>query len=168
MQQLAALGIDLTSLVIYTVNFGIIYIVVSRLIAKPILEILENRKIEIETNLNEANKIREEMLTEKKKFEAEKEKIRNEFDQELLKFEESLKERSKYLELQNQRAREEIIQKALAEQKQIKENIFKIIQQDLINSYSVIISKILKEDTTSENIKSSIESSWESFKSKKL
>jgi len=168
MQQLAALGIDLTSLIIYLVNFGIIYIIVSRLISRPIIEILERRRNEIETNLNEANKLRDEMTEEKKKFELEKEKIRSEFDLELEKFESSIQEKSKQLEIDNQKAREEIIQKALSEQKQMKENIFKIIQEDLLNSYSAIISKVLKDKADVQTVQESILSSWESFKNKKL
>jgi F-type H+-transporting ATPase subunit b len=168
MQQLSALGIDLTSLIIYLVNFGLIYIIVSKLISKPIIEILEKRKNEIETNLNEANKLREEMLEEKKKFEAEKEKIRDEFDLELEKFEASILEKSRKLEQENHKIREDIIQKAQIEQKQIKENIFKIVQEDLLNSYSVIVSKVLKDHATKENVSESIKTSWETFKNKKL
>jgi len=168
MQQLSALGIDITSLIVYLINFGLIYIIVSKLISKPIIDILEKRKSEIENNLNEANRLREEMLEEKNKFESEKERIRTEFDIELEKFESSIQEKSKQLEIENQKAREEIIQKALSEQRQMKENIFKIVQEDLLNSYSAIISKVLKDKADAQTVQESIQSSWESFKNKKL
>jgi F-type H+-transporting ATPase subunit b len=132
------------------------------------VNILEKRKTEIESNLTEANKLREEILAEKKKFESEKEKIRGEFDQEIEKFQASILEKSRQLEQDNHKAREEIIQKALLEQKQLKENIFKVIQEDLLNSYSVILTKVLKDHASSENVSDSIKSSWESFKNKKL
>jgi len=168
MNQITALGIDTTSLLIYLVNFGLIYLVVSRLISKPIIELLDKRKSEIESNLNEANKLREEMLSEKKKLEEEKEKIRNEFDKELEKFETSVQERTKKLEVENQKSREEIIQKALLEQKQMKENIFKIIQEDIFNSYNTILTKVLKDHADSKSIENSIKTNWESFKNKEL
>ncbi len=168
MQQLSALGIDLTSLIVYLVNFGLIYVIVGKLISKPIIEILEKRKLEIETNLTEANKLREEMVAEKNKFETEKEKIRAEFDLELEKFEASIQEKTRLLDQENQKIREDIIQKAQQEQKQIKENIFKIIQEDLINSYTVIVSKVLKDRASEPVVIESIKNSWENFKSKKL
>lgn len=166
MQQLSALGIDLTSLIIYLVNFGIIYIIVSKLISKPVIDILDKRKSEIESNLNEANKLRDEMVEEKKKFELEKEKIRSEFDKELEKFESSLHEKSKILEQENHKTRQEIIQKALNEQKQMKENIFNLVQEDLLASYSEILTKVLKDKASTENVSESIKSSWENFKKK--
>lgn len=168
MDQIAALGIDFTSLLVYLVNFGAIYLIVSRLIAKPIVELLDSRKAEIENNLNEANKLRIDLLAEKKSFEEEKIKLRKEYDEELRNFEKSLNDRKKELEEENSKTREEIIQKALSEQKQIKENVFKIIQEDLIKSYSTILSKILKDDTNSDKVKSSLENSWNKFKKEKL
>jgi len=168
MHQLAALGIDYTSLIIYFVNFGIIYLIVSRLISRPIVDLLDKRKAEIESNLNEANKIKEELESEKKKFEIEKEKIRSEFDTELQKFENSIQERAKNLEKENQKAREEIVQKSLLQQKQMKENIFKIVQEDILNSYNEILAQILKDKSKPEDISESIKATWETYKNKNL
>lgn len=168
MEKLSALGLDLNSLLIYLVNFGIIYLIISRLISKPIIDILEKRKAEIENNLSEANKIKVELIQEKNNFEIQKQKLREEFNEDLKKFEKSIQEKRKELDEENSKLREEIIQKALSEQKQIKENVFKIIQEDLIKSYSTILNKVLKNDSSPEKINQSILESWNSFKQEKL
>lgn len=168
MEKLSALGLDLNSLIIYLVNFGIIYLIISRLISKPIIDILEKRKAEIENNLSEANKIKSELIQEKNNFEIQKQKLREEFNEDLKKFEKSIQEKRKELDEENTKLREEIIQKALSEQKQIKENVFKIIQEDLIKSYSTILNKVLKNDSSPEKINQSILESWNSFKQEKL
>jgi F-type H+-transporting ATPase subunit b len=56
-----ALGLDIKLLVAQIINFGILYFVLKKLLYKPILKLLDDRKKAIERSLDNSKKIEEEL-----------------------------------------------------------------------------------------------------------
>jgi F-type H+-transporting ATPase subunit b len=71
MDLIDKLGIDLKLLIAQAVNFGILLFILTKLIYKPILNLLDKRKKMIEENVENTEKIEERL----EKIEEEKEKI---------------------------------------------------------------------------------------------
>lgn len=68
---MAGLGIDFSILIAYAINFAVLIVLLRVTAYKPILGMLERRKMEIANNLAAADKVKEEAEQERSKYQAE-------------------------------------------------------------------------------------------------
>jgi F-type H+-transporting ATPase subunit b len=90
MELISKLGIDLKLLLAQVVNFLILFFVLRALVYKPILNLLEKRKTQIEKNVEDTKKI-EERLTQ---LEEEKTKVLSNASKEAMKIVEDARKKS--------------------------------------------------------------------------
>ena len=121
MQGFNSLGIDPTSLLIYLINFGILYLIISKLLSKPILDLILKRTETIKNNLSESERLKLEIQKEKEDFENQKKKMREEMNLEMRKFKDALEVKNLELEKENQERIQENPERIPENQKNIKE-----------------------------------------------
>ncbi len=124
------LGFDWLVIVVYVINFGILFFLLQKVAYQPILGMLEKRKQAIKDGLEAAEKV-------KKEAEAEKANLHNEIELQRQKFEQEANEIKK----QNAGLREKI----LAEARQEAAGIIEKARKDMAEERHGLKSKIAKE-----------------------
>jgi F-type H+-transporting ATPase subunit b len=160
MQGFNSLGIDLTSLIIYLVNFGILYLIISKLLSKPILDLILKRTETIKNNLSEAERLKQEIQKEKEEFENQKKKMREEMNLEMRKFKEALEQKNLYIEKEMNEKREKLMDEARIEIKNKKNEIYSEMQDDILLLVSKVVKNFIKEEVSESTIKNSVKEVW--------
>jgi len=160
MQGFNSLGIDLTSLLIYLVNFGILYLIISKLLSKPILDLILKRTETIKNNLSEAERLKQEIQKEKEEFENQKKKMREEMNLEMRKFKEALEQKNLHIEKEMNEKREKLMDEARIEIKNKKNEIYSEMQDDILLLVSKVVKNFIKEEVSESTIKNSVKEVW--------
>jgi len=160
MQGFNSLGIDLTSLLIYLVNFGILYLIISKLLSKPILDLILKRTETIKNNLSEAERLKQEIQKEKEEFENQKKKMREEMNLEMRKFKEALEQKNLHIEKEMNEKREKLMDEARIEIKNKKSEIYSEMQDDILILVSKVVKNFIKEEVSESTIKNSVKEVW--------
>ncbi|PIR43505.1 hypothetical protein COV24_02375, partial [candidate division WWE3 bacterium CG10_big_fil_rev_8_21_14_0_10_32_10] len=72
MDQIGRLGIDFYSLIVYFVNFGVIYFFAGKYIVKPLIKNIDTRTKKIQSSLEEANELKKQIEEDQKALKTEK------------------------------------------------------------------------------------------------
>ena len=160
MQGFNSLGIDLTSLLIYLVNFGILYLIISKLLSKPILDLILKRTETIKNNLSEAERLKQEIQKEKEEFENQKKKMREEMNLEMRKFKEALEQKNLHIEKEMNEKREKLMDEVRIEIKNKKSEIYSEMQDDILILVSKVVKNFIKEEVSESTIKNSVKEVW--------
>jgi F-type H+-transporting ATPase subunit b len=160
MQGFNSLGIDLTSLLIYLVNFGILYLIISKLLSKPILDLILKRTETIKNNLSEAERLKQEIQKEKEEFENQKKKMREEMNLEMRKFKEALEQKNLHIEKEMNEKREKLMDETRIEIKNKKSEIYSEMQDDILILVSKVVKNFIKEEVSESTIKNSVKEVW--------
>ncbi|PIR42346.1 hypothetical protein CO058_04175 [candidate division WWE3 bacterium CG_4_9_14_0_2_um_filter_35_11] len=168
MSALENLGIDLTSISLYIVNFGIIVFFMNKYLTGPLIEMLEKRRSTIENNLNEAEKLREEMSKQKIQIDSEKTISEKKLQEQEANLNDKLqKKASEVLKLAEEKSAEIISNANEVSEKKKKEILSeteKEIKSTVKNMVMYIVSNKLPEDIIVE----SVDEAWQkSFQNKK-
>lgn len=164
MQGFNSLGIDLTSLLIYLVNFGILYLIISKLLSKPILDLILKRTETIKNNLSEAERLKLEIQKEKEEFENQKKKMREEMNLEMRKFKDALEVKNLELEKENQERREKMVADARKEIQAKKDDIYSEMQDEILLVVSTVVKKLIKDEVSDSTIKQSVKEVWKDLR----
>lgn len=163
MNGLTSLGIDLTSLVLYLVNFGLLYLIVSRFISKPLLNIIKERSETIQNNLSNAEKLRDEIAKEKEEIERYKNQVKAEMDKEMKLFKESLMQQASEREAEFLKRREALFNEANMEISSQKKKILQELQEDILDAMYKVTSEVLKDKVSEGVIRKSVTEVWEKY-----
>lgn len=164
MQGFNSLGIDLTSLLIYLVNFGILYLIISKLLSKPILDLILKRTETIKNNLSEAERLKLEIQKEKEDFENQKKKMREEMNLEMRKFKDALEVKNLELEKENQERREKMIADSRKEIQAKKDDIYSEMQDEILLVVSTVVKRLIKDEVSDSTIKQSVKEVWKDIR----
>jgi F-type H+-transporting ATPase subunit b len=164
MQGFNSLGIDLTSLLIYLVNFGILYLIISKLLSKPILDLILKRTETIKNNLSEAERLKLEIQKEKEDFENQKKKMREEMNLEMRKFKDALEVKNLELEKENQERREKMIADSRKEIQAKKDDIYSEMQDEILLVVSTVVKRLIKDEVSDSTIKQSVKEVWKGLR----
>lgn len=164
MQGFNSLGIDLTSLLIYLVNFGILYLIISKLLSKPILDLILKRTETIKNNLSEAERLKLEIQKEKEDFDNQKKKMREDMNLEMRKFKDALEIKNLELEKENQERREKMITEARKEIQAKKDDIYSEMQDEILLVVSTVVKKLIKDEVSDSIIKQSVKEVWKDLR----
>ena len=164
MQGFNSLGIDPTSLLIYLVNFGILYLIISKLLSKPILDLILKRTETIKNNLSEAERLKLEIQKEKEDFENQKKKMREEMNLEMRKFKDALEVKNLELEKENQERREKMIADSRKEIQAKKDDIYSEMQDEILLVVSTVVKRLIKDEVSDSTIKQSVKEVWKDIR----
>lgn len=163
MEALNNLGIDISGLIMYLVNFGILIFILTKLLYRPILDNIDKRRETIEKNLNEANEIKVSFEKEfAKKQEQFDQKIR-EMEQEVIAAKRSADERADAIIEEAERKKTKMIQDARVVIGQMKEDLTKDIETEIVSKMQRVLTAILKDSVPQDVITKSIKQEWESL-----
>lgn len=164
MEGLSKLGIDPLNILIYMVNTGLLLVVLTYVLYKPILKFLDERRKQIADSVDEARQLKEEL----DKTSAEASSAQAHFEQELKKERESLRkfveEKRAELEAEMSSARNQMMQKAEADIEARKTSMVKEVEADLLKLMKNIILDIVQHKVPEQVIQDSITDAWKQSK----
>lgn len=164
MEALSNLGIDLWSILLYAVNMGILLFVIAKYVVPPLLRHLDERKNQIQTNLQEADHLKTEMQKQQERMHKEREEMSHKIQQELEETRKMLDAKKKEAEAEIELKKARMIEEVQAVMATEKANLIQGVQKEMLNTVQRMLAYIVSNEIPAETIKSSVEKSWEKFK----
>lgn len=165
MEGLTKLGINLQSIILYLVNFGILLAVLTKLLYRPIIGYLDRRREEIKNSITEAERLKNEFQKKIDQIHKEKEEthatLRREIE-EMKKYTEQKKaEMVKEMELERAR----LLEQTQHEIEKRKQELIAQAEKKLLELIKKITLDILQNKIPQEVIEESVKDSWQKLKS---
>ncbi len=164
MENLARLGIDLTSLLVYAVNFGLIVLIIAKFFSGPLLKMLEDRRQSIKSNIEEAEKLKMELATQMEKFEKDKKQMEIRMDQEIKTMRNDMERKKKEFDAENEAKKIKMMAEVKTAIDEQKNNLQKELKADLLSMVQRMVMYIVSNKIPSELVQSSVAEAWQNYK----
>lgn len=168
MENLAKLGIDGWSLVVYLVNFGLIWAVLGFLVFPKIIKIIDNRRDQIKDNLETADKLRLELDELVAKSRTERAKLLAELTEERDALKKDMDEKRSQILRDAEEQKEQMLTEARTLLKAERKKLVEDAQSAVIHIMQKTLVSMLSTKVPQEVIAESVEKSWEEHKAEVL
>lgn len=166
MQGLQSLGIDLASLLIYAVNFGLLVVITYFLFYKKIVGAMDERRENITSRLEQAEKIKLEFQKKLSEMEASKKAKEAELTAELDKMKSFIAGKKKELVADMEKERAVMLEKTSKEIEERKEQLVSEVEKELLNVVQKIVLEVVENRVPQEAIQSSVNDAWKNYSMK--
>ncbi len=160
MDALAQLGIDFRSILIYIINFGLLYGVLYYLAFKPLLGFIDTRRNKIATEIDQANALKEGFEKQIGLLEKEKEAVRADLQEQMQKMEALLDKKRAEMVAKMEAEREEMLAKTSAEITEHKDRMVAEVEKQLLSLMQKIVLEIVHHKVPEDVIQASINEAW--------
>ncbi len=164
MEALSNLGIDLWSILLYTVNMGILLFVIAKYVVPPTLRYLDERKSQIQNNLLEADLLKTEMKKQQDAMKKEREEMSQQIQQELQETRKMLEAKRKEAEAEIETKKARMLEEVQALIAKEKADLIHGVQKEMLNTVQRMLAYIVSNELPEELIQKSVAKSWEKFK----
>lgn len=164
MENLAKIGIDFWSIILYVINYGLLLAVLSYFLYPKLRSIISERKSMIKHNLEDAETLRKKLEDYTKKSEKEREKLVHEVKEQRETAKKELKEAHQQLTLEMEEKRGRMLEEARAIIIEQKKLIITEAEKDIATMIKTVMLDILSNDVPEEVIAKSVEKSWSANK----
>jgi F-type H+-transporting ATPase subunit b len=158
------LGIDWQSVIVYVINFGALVAILAYFFTGPLLKMIDTRREKIKNNLEEAERIKNEFVVEKKKADAEKESLRIDMEQQMSDLKKDLenkrKEQDEQLALKKAKMLEEV-RTLVADEKN---GILKAAEKQTVELIEKVVLHVVSNNVPADVVKSSVAEAWNTYK----
>jgi F-type H+-transporting ATPase subunit b len=161
--QLANLGIDWHSIVLYLANTAVLLDVLTKFLYKPILKFLDERKAQIEKSIQEAQTLQLEFEKKLKESEADKQAVEAELRSEIQNLKKFIDQKRAEMVAEMDAKRAEMMQKAQAEITERKATLLKEAEADVMALMTRIVLDIVQNKVPEKVIQDSIHSAWKDY-----
>lgn len=165
MGGIGKLGIDFYGILIYMVNTGLIIGVLTYLLYKPVLRVLDKRKKHISDQIGEAELIKSEFEKKLKEMQLAKEEAAAELQAKLDEMNRYVNETRRKLTEEMETEREAMLKKAATEIDARKESLIKEVEGELLKLISKIVLHIVHNRVPENVIEESVKDAWKTYKS---
>lgn len=165
MNALQNLGIDLWSLVLYLVNFGILAAVLTKFLYKPLLRTLDTRRETVKKNLDEAEELRKTLSEEREQREADARLIAAEASKELAIARADAEAKARAVLADAEAKREQMIAEAVADISRRKRAMVAEVEQELLSRVETVAMTVLRDKVPADVVRDSVKESWQSVSS---
>lgn len=162
MDGFAKLGIDIKSVVMYVVNFGILVFLLAKFLYRPTLKILDDRRNTISGNLKQAEELKEKFEAAMLEKEKEGQKMMQELKQKIEHAKEQAENQALQLRKQAEYERQEILKKTHEEIAVLKNELDKNFERELLDRISKILSFALRSNLPPETVIQNLKAAWKS------
>lgn len=166
MQGLQSLGIDLASLLIYAVNFGLLVAITYFLFYKKIVAAMDERRENITSRLEQAERIKLEFQEKLSEMEASKKAKEAELTAELDKMKSFIADKKKELVAEMEQERAAMLDKASKEIEERKEKLVSDVEKELLKAVQKIVLEVVENRVPEDAIQSSVNDAWKNYSMK--
>lgn len=168
MDALQRLGIDGWSLVLYLVNYGILFLILGKFVYKPLTKAMDERSAKIRSNLEEAERLKKDFQQEMDRRSKESDDMLKQMQVELSQTRAEAEARAKELIAQAEAKREELITQAYADVAAMKDKIVSEVERDLLGKIERIAAASMRSESVSaKTLSESVERAWDELKTQR-
>lgn len=160
MDALARLGIDGWSVVLYLVNFGLLAAVLTKLLYKPALKFMDERRETIRRSIEEAEELKRRFEEETKRREEEARLMSLEMQRELKSAREHSEADARKRMADAEAARERMMVEAEAQIASAKSKLKGQVEHELLRRVEAVTMRVLSEKIPAETVKESVGQAW--------
>ncbi|MBM3205015.1 ATP synthase F0 subunit B [Candidatus Uhrbacteria bacterium] len=160
MEGFARIGIDGWSLLLYAVNFGILFTVLRVLLYKPLLRVLDERRTLVKNNLEEAEQLKMKFEQEVHMREQEAARLMEQVHREAREAKERAEEGVRAMRLAAEERGERLLQEAQAEADRIKTRVIHEAEKEILKNMERVILTVLQEQKDQETIRKNMKQAW--------
>lgn len=164
MEKLLTLGIDPLAIVVYLTNAGLLLIVLTKFLYKPVLKIIDDRRDLISNSIDEAQKLKESYAKELKASEEQREAVEAALQEELANLKKFSEEKRAELIADMDKARSDLMQKAQDEIDQKKASLIKDAEKEIKVIMTKVILDIVQNKVPETVIQESVQEAWKQYK----
>ena len=168
MDQVAKLGIDGWGLIVYLVNFGILWVALAYFVFPKIIRMIDLRRKQIENNLKTAERIQAELDETLDKSAKEQAALKTEIEAERAELEKEISTRRAELLAAADADRAKLLEEARAAIKEEKKLLVNQAESDMVALIQRVLIKILGERIDPEDVAASVKQTWEEQKQEAL
>ncbi len=163
MDKLLTLGIDPWAIVVYLGNTGLVIVVLTLLVYKPLIKILDKRREIISSSMDEAGNLQAAFEKKLAETEAQTKEAEEKFRTELAKLKAYTEEKRAELIAEMEQTRNAMLSKAEEEILRRKEALLKDAEKDIKLLMAKIILDIVENKVPDNVIEESIASGWKKY-----
>lgn len=163
MESLLKLGIDWRSILLYAVNMGIIFFIIARYLVPTILKFLDERREQIASNLEEANKIKDAFKKRLDEMQAEKEHLHKTLKDEIESLRNMVEQKRETMLKEIEQQRFQMLEEMQHFSEKRKKELVAEVQQDLSRIMKQIVVSVIEQQASEEVIQKSINTSWKKY-----
>jgi len=163
MDQLANLGIDLGSILFYLINVGVLLAIMTVMLYKPLLNVIDERRKHIADSIEESNRLQSEFEKTLEQAKADRESSEEKLREDLARLKKFTEEERAKLVEEMDAARTEMMRKAQEEIDQKKASLLKDAEKDVMSLMSKIILDIVQNKVPEKVIQESIQDAWKQY-----
>lgn len=168
MDALQKLGIDLWGVLLYLVNFGVIFLVLRRFVVRPLLRFLDARQMEIATNLQAAETMRSTIAGEQQ-AEAEARAVREQELAERLRAAKTLaRDEAKKLVSEAEAQRDAILSQTREAADAMVANTLDEAEAEVQKRIREVVSYVLEHEVPEKVVAASVEKGWNALVAPKV
>jgi len=160
MDAIERVGIHWQSLLLYAVNFGVLFVVLTKLLYKPILRMLDERRETIRRSLEEAKELKEKFKKEVAEREREQAILLDEMKLQVHASKAQAEAQSKLLMETTERERERLLRETREEVSRLKASIVQDAEQEIVQRIEQTVLAVLREKSSTKETKKDIEQAW--------
>lgn len=160
MEALATLGINFSSIVIYVINFGILIAVIAYFFTGPLVRILDERRDQIQTNVAEAERLKNEFAEEKRKADIEKTALRTDMEQQMSHLKKELESRRKEQEEALEARKAKMLEEVRTIVADEKGAILKKAEAQTLELIEKVVHYVVSNNVPQDIVKNSVQEAW--------
>ncbi len=164
METLLTLGIDWQSLIIYLVNFGVLFVIVGKYVLPKILQHLDDRKNTIEGSIEEANKLKDSFQKKLAEIEKEKEEAKIQLLNEIEEVKKTLDTQRQALTESMEQERHQMLETASKEINERKEMLMKEVEEHMLEVVKKMVLFVVQNKLPEDVVKESVNDAWKEYK----
>ncbi|MDP3985192.1 MAG: F0F1 ATP synthase subunit B [bacterium] len=164
MEALQSLGINLWSVLLYLINVGILLVVLTKFLYRPLFKFMDERRETIRRNLAEAETLRSAFQKEIALREREITDTRRELQVELAEAKRHAEIQAKALISEAQQEKERLVDEARAQIEAMKQKLVSEVEADLIDRMSRITMQVLSHKVPEAVVAESVSDSWKELR----
>lgn len=163
MEAFAKLGINWMSVVTYIINIGVLILVLTYVLYKPLLKFLDERRKQITDSIHEAEVLRKEFSKQMAENEATQKSTEHKLREEMDNLRKFTEEKRAQLVSEMEAARSEMMMKSEAEIEKKKAGLIKDAEQQILDTMKKIILEIVQHKIPENVIQESIKEGWKQY-----
>ncbi len=160
MDALGRIGIDGSSVLLYAVNFGVLFVVLTKLVYKPLLRFLDERRETIRRSLEEAKELQERFKQEVEEKELQQATLLDEMKKQVHEAKAQAETHSKAIMEAAEQERERILQEARQEVGRLQASVIQEAEKEIVERIELAVLAVLREKALSKDAKKEIEHAW--------
>lgn len=164
METLLKLGIDWQSIIVYIVNFGVLFFLIGKYVVPKVLHYLDERSNTIKKNINEANSLKTDFQNKLAEIEQEKESAKLALTSQMDEMKKSLEAQKAELVSSMEDERRKMLEKAQIEINDRKDTLMKEVEQDMLELMKKMVLYVVQNKLPEEVVAQSVKDAWSQYK----